>query len=165
MALKWMRILRERRQLKKRALFRYHDGSRERRADPAEIWRKLLGHPQMQFAEMMPLAEQGREPESSIVLTALGEIFAVHLWDEASQSGLTTWEILDLVRQFDDYLTALKKSTSPSQMPWQLSAYGSSTGPAPPAETMNCSAGSSSTPAESRTAADTPPCEPSPTPS
>jgi len=154
----------ERRRLGRRALFLYHDGARWRWGDPAEIWRKLLSHPKMNFADMMPLAHQGHEPESGIVLAALAEIFDVRPWDEVSRSGLTNWEVLDLLRQFDEYLSALKKSTNPSRMPWQLSAYGYSPGQDSPDPATNSSADSSSTPNESSTGEATPCSEPSLTP-
>lgn len=166
----WINTFLERRRLRARALFRYHDGRRTRFADPAEVWRGLLTHPKMDFGQMMPMAERGQEPETGIVLAALCEVFRVDPWDDSKECGLTTWEILDLVRQFDEYLTRLKKTTSLSRMPLQLLAYGSSTGDAQrpddqPVDGTRSSAASSSTPSESSDAEGTPCCEPSPTPS
>jgi hypothetical protein len=166
----WINNLLERRRIKARALFRYHDGAKVRYADPAEVWRSLLTHPEMDFGAMMPLAEQGQEPETAIVLKALSEIFGVAVWDDATRSGLTTWELLDLVRQFDEYLTALKKSTNPSRMPLQLLVYGQSSTDSPkpgdpPGDDMSSSAASSSTPNESSDDEASPSSEPSPTPS
>jgi hypothetical protein len=142
--LRWYRQWRERRRLGGRGLFRYWDGSRFRYGDPAVIWRSLLNHPRMNLETMIPLAEQGQEPEATIVTEALCEIFDVQYWD--GQAGLTTWEVMDLVPQFEDYLTALKKNTSPSRMPLQLMAFGSSTSPEPPDEPPNSTADCSSTP-------------------
>jgi hypothetical protein len=76
--------------------------------------------------------------------------------------------LLDLVRQFDEYLVALKKNTSPSRMPWQLSGYEQPTSSAQmpgaiPAEPTNFSADSSSMPIELNAAEDTPSSAPSPT--
>lgn len=169
MALQWIRKWFERRRLRDRALFAYRDGTRERYADPAEVWRKLLNHPTMNFVDMMPLAEQGQEPEVSVVLDALAEIFDVDRWDESTGRGLTNWETLDLVHQFDAYLNALKKNISTQRMPLLLSVYGQRTGsphpqPDPAAEpSMNSTADSSSMPAESSADEATTASEPLPT--
>lgn len=164
MLFRWIRQWRQRRRLRGRGLFRYWDGRRARYADPALLWRKLLNHPGMDFAVDLPLADQGKEPEATKVQAILCEIFEVEPWDGARQTGLTSWEILDLVRQFDGYLDALKKNTSPSQMPWQLSAYPSSTGPDSPADPTNSSADCSSTPDGSSFGEDTSSSAPSKTP-
>ena len=164
MFLKWIRQWRQRRARRGRAMFGYSDGTRQRWADPAAVWRQLLGHAKMDFATMVPLADQGQEPEATIVVKALCEIFDVVPWDDSTGCGLTTWEILDLVRQFDEYLAALKKNISPSRMPWLLSAYGYSAGPDSPDLATNSSAASSSTPDESSTAEPTDLSEPLETP-
>ena len=161
--LPWIRRWAERRRQRQRAIFPYHDGTRPRRADPAAIWRGLLSHPTMDLERHVPLAEQGQEPERQIVLDAICQIFAVEQWSEETAAGLTAWELLDLLRQFDEYLAALKKNTSPSRMPWQLWAYGYSSGQASPAPATSASAASSSTPDDLSFAADTISCEPSPT--
>lgn len=126
--MRWLRNWKERRQLKRRALFAYHDGTRIRYADPAIAWRDLVNHPTMDFGETVPLAAQGKEPATTTLLNALAEVFSVERWDESTGRGLTNWELLDLLRQFDEYLAALKKNTNPSRTPWLLSAYGPSTG-------------------------------------
>ncbi len=164
--MQWLRRWIERRRLRQRAIFAYHDGTRTRYADPAQIWRSLLNHPDMDLAEMGPPAEQGKEPAASTVLAALAEIFAVERWDESSKRGLTDWEILDLPHQFDEYLATLKKNISPSRMPWQLSAYGLSTGSVEPEATpkgpTSSTVDSSFSPSESSTDEATPSSEPSP---
>lgn len=165
MVIQWLRRAWQQRRTRGRALFSYHDGARLRRADPAELWRKLLNHTRMNFADMLPLAHQGQEPEATIVLEALAEIFRVERWDDQSGRGLTNWELLDLVREFDEYLTELKKTLNPSLMPWQLLVYGSSTGPEPQSETTSFTAASCSTPPASNSAAATASSAPSPTPS
>jgi len=155
----------DRRRERQRALFVFYDGSFTRRVDPARVWRALINHPEMNFEDHMPLADQGQEPEVSIVLKALREIFGVTAWDHRTLTGLTDWETLDLVRQFGNYLDELKKSTDPSRTPYLLSVYGSSTGPEPQDEPTSSTAGSSSTSAASPTGEASPSSEPSPTPS
>jgi len=164
----WVKRWAERRRQRARGLFKYHDGTRTRRADPAEIWRKLLNHPEMAFEEMLPLAEQGTMPEREIVIKALCEVFDVKQYDDATQTGLTEWEILQLVGDFDEYLDWLKKNTSPQRMPWQLLVYGQSSSPpsstpeAPAADTSS-SAGSPPTPTGSTPVEPTSSSEPSQT--
>lgn len=113
MLLRRLQQWRERRRLRGRGLFCYHDGQRTRYADPALVWRNLLNHPEMNFETMVALAEEGHEPEATIVNKALCEIFDVRPWDEASQTGLTCWEVMELVSQFDQYVLALKKIPAP----------------------------------------------------
>jgi len=166
--MQWFRKWSERRRLKQRALFAYHDGARVRRADPAEIWRKLLNHPDWDLAETMQEAHANHEPGVSVAVRVLSEIFDVQPWDDAAGAGLTTWELLDLVRQFEEYLSALKKNTSPLQMPLLHSAYGPPNDSVPNSHTtlddsMSSTAASSSIPGESSTAEATSSSEPSPT--
>jgi len=146
MLLRWFQQWYERRRLRGRGLFRYHDGRRIRYADPALLWRKLLNDPRLDFEVMLPLADQGKEPEATTVGKVLCEIFEVEPWDDTRRTGLTSWEVLDLVRQFDEYLDALKKNTSPSRMPLQLSGYGSSTSPEPHEDPTSSTAGCSPMP-------------------
>jgi len=155
----------DRRRERQRALFVFYDGTQERRADPARVWRALINHAEMNFEDHMPLADQGHEPEVSIVLKAIREVFEVSAWDNRTLTGLTDWETLDLIRQFDEYLDELKKSTDPSQMPYLLSVYGSSTAPEPPSGPTSSSAGSSSSNDASPTVEASPSSEPSATPS
>jgi len=119
---------------KPRGLFEFHDGTKIRRADPFVIWRKLFTHPKLNFQEHLALAEQGQEPETTATIECLCEIFGVSRWDEAAQTGLTDWEILALVGQFQECLELLKKSSSPGQMPFLLSVLGCSTSPEVPDE-------------------------------
>lgn len=164
MLLRLLRQWRERRRLRGRGLFRYWDGHQTRYADPALLWRRLLNHPGLDFAVMVPLADQGKEPEATQVTEILCEIFDVKPWNDSTKSGLTSWEVLNLVREFEEYLMALKKSTSPSRMPWQLLAYGSSNGPDSPDEATSSTAGCSSTPDALNSAEASPSSEPSKTP-
>jgi hypothetical protein len=146
---RWYRQWRERRRLKGRGLFQYWDGSRTRYADPSVVWRNLVNHPKMNFETMVGLAEEGREPEATIVTEALCQIFEVKRWDESALDGLTTWEIMDLIPQFEEYLAALKKNTNPSRMPLPLLAFASSSSLDSPGDPTSSTADSSPTPSES----------------
>lgn len=170
--MRWLRRLyewNEQRQARHRGLFAYRDGARLRYGDPAVIWRKLLNHPKYEFANVVQLATVGQEPEYSQLLEIVSDAFGVQRWDEAEQTGLTEWGLVGLLQQFDEYLTALKKNTSPSLMPWQLSAYGgqSSLSAQTPGEAADgptsFSADSSSTSSELSTDEVTPSSDPLPT--
>lgn len=138
------------RKTQRRALFEFHDGTTLRRVDPFQLWRRLFTHPRLNFAEMLPLAEQGQEPETTTTIECLCEIFGVSRWNEAAGTGLTDWEILALVGQFEEFLELLKKSTSRGRMPLLLSVLGSSTSPEPQGEHANASSDSGETPDESK---------------
>jgi hypothetical protein len=68
----------------------YHDGSRQRFADPAAVWRALLNHPKFDFSAMILPANQGQEPERTIALDALAEIFAVQRWTRRRDKGCSS---------------------------------------------------------------------------
>jgi hypothetical protein len=101
------------RRLGSRRLFRYWDGRRWRYGDPFLLWRAIMNHPTVHFENALPLVDDGVEPETSQVVVALYEIFAVEPWDEHRRTGLTQWEILAVLGAFNLYLELLKKSTSP----------------------------------------------------
>lgn len=169
--MRWIRQLLqwlEQRQLRKRGLFTFRVGNCLRYADPAVAWRGLLNHPKHDFAAVAQLAAMGQEPEYSQLLDLIAETFSVQRWNEADRSGMTEWELLDLLQEFDGYLTALKKNTSPSRTPWQLSGYGQSSGSTPtphgipiPVEDTSVPVASSSSAAESKADAPSPSLSPS----
>lgn len=128
----WLKTLLERRRLGQRALFRYSDGTRLRYADPAMIWRALYNHPGFDLATMGQAADEGQEPEATQVYKGLCDVFGVKPFDSATGEGLATWEVFDLLRDFEAYLETLKKKYNPSRMPLQLWALGLS--PPSPAE-------------------------------
>lgn len=100
-----------RRRERRRLLLSYWDGEHTRRADPFRLWRQLMNHPRANLVDMAPLVDQGHEPETTIVIEALAEVFAVKRWN--GEFGLTDWEILNLLGALDEFLVALKKNTSP----------------------------------------------------
>lgn len=163
--MKWLQAWREKRRQRDRALFSYNDGTRIRRADPAILWRDLLNHPKLDLETSMTLAESGEEPQASEVAEALSDVFQVSQWNSQTDTGLTRWELFDLVHQFDEYLSALKKNTSTSRMPYQLLVYGRRDGTKAQATADNntkSESASFSTPPESNSGENSPPSEPSP---
>lgn len=98
------------RRQRQRELFEYWDGEKLRRGDPFRLWRALNNHSKMNL-ENAPLVDKGEEPETTIFVKAIAEVFNVKRWD--GESGLTDWEMLRLLFDFSDFNIALKKNTSP----------------------------------------------------
>lgn len=135
----WWRVRRT------RALFWYWDGARWKFADPAALWRAMLNHPQLDFANDLQEASCGIEPKATETWKIIAGLLGVERMAETGR-GLTDWEIHDIVRQFEEYLELLKKSTSPLRMPLQLLALGFSTLPDSPDAATSAPLGSASTP-------------------
>lgn len=101
-------IFRRRRQ-RRMDLLRYWDGTGWRYGDPFLLYRKLWSHPELNIEAQAPLVDAGQEPETTIFVTALAEIFGVERWDPDTGRGLTDWEVLDCFQQLNEYMVALKK--------------------------------------------------------
>ena len=121
----------DKRRLGKRGIYSYSDGQRTRYADPFRIWRGIMQHPVMNFREMAPFVDAGQDPECTIVIESLCQVFGVERWDEATRRGLTDWEIVGLASSFFDWDEGQKKSTSPGPIESPPSDPTSSSGPAP----------------------------------
>ena len=158
--LSWLR----RRRLNRRALFTYWNGRQWRHADPAVIWRQLHAVEEGNLAELVRQADAGREPAATIVYEHLVRVFDLDELDLATGLGVTRWEALELVQQFWECLSSLKKKFTHGWIPWQLSALESWTSPADQADTpksspdsdsasnRSASSGSTTLPEESRPA-------------
>lgn len=154
----WKRSRRmARRRERQRAIFRYWDGERERGIDPASVWRALVTHPKFNWETHPALIDDqnpavGREA-LEITLNAIREVFDVGIWTEDAQGharGLTEWETINILVEFNQYLDSLKKSTNPTPT--------SPPPTAPPSSeivsaSMNASSDSGSTSGEPKTAA------------
>lgn len=146
--MQWLRNFLDRR-LHRRGLFRYHDGRHWRYGDPFLMWRRLHNHSKCNLETMAPELDDGNEPEASIVLDAICEVFGVQRWDEESKTGLIDWELIGLLAQLNGFLNDLKKNTSPGQILSEPMDSESSISPAPPAEATNSSSDSGNVPIES----------------
>lgn len=128
-------------------LFRFHDGTRMRSIDPFKAFRTLIHHPEFNLDAHPPLVDLGAEPETTVTVKALCEAFGVRRWDDSTATGLTEWEILDLLRQFEVYLDALKKNGgSGPTSPQPTEPTSSSDSPERRDETGNVFSASGSTP-------------------
>lgn len=103
------------RRLRKRGLFPYFDGQKERWGDPFVIWRKLLHESSVDLENITPLVDEAKEPETTQFVEAVASAFGVKRWDAEMETGLMDWEILDLIVGLDEFLAGLKKNSSPGQ--------------------------------------------------
>lgn len=129
-----------------RLLFRYHDGRRWRRADPFRCYRALKFHERFNLDTHPSLVDEGVEPETSIAIEAIAEVFHLQRWTADNEVGLTDWEVLSVFSDFFYYLESLKKSTGSGLTFTQPTAESSSSSPPPPDLTTNVSSPSTSTP-------------------
>jgi len=123
---------RQRKAVQARALFSYWDGTRWRYTDPFLAWRRLDNHKTLSLDAMAPLADAGKEPETTIMVEALCEVFDVRRWDEATTTGLTDWQVLNLLVELEGYFEGLKKSINPGPTSPEPTDSASSTPPEDP---------------------------------
>lgn len=142
---KW---LADRRLKNRRSLFRYWNGERDVYGDPFYIWRQILNHPKFNAETMAFLVDEGSEPETTICVEAMCEIFGVQRWDSDTQSGLTDMEIIMLLDSFDAYLSGVKKNSSTGATSSPPTDSESSTSTEAPKEATSSSSGANSTSSE-----------------
>lgn len=110
-----------------RAIFRFWDGQRDRAADPLEILRALendsLVNLEVESAFMLAGDAEATLKTVQLVRRAFGV-------KDFTQGGLLEAECLDLIENFYDFLSSLKKNTSASPIS------------SPPTETESSSASS-----------------------
>lgn len=129
-------IARRRRQ-RKRELLRYFDGRRWRYGDPFALYRAIAAHPTLNLEAQAPLIDLGQEPETSIAVEAIAEVFGLQRWNAESGAGLTDWEILDCLEQLNRFLLGVKKNTNGQPISSPPTESASSTGPEAPGEATN----------------------------
>jgi hypothetical protein len=160
----WLKTRLERRRLQDRGLFRYHDGTRTRYADPFVVWRALNNHPEMNLEKQADFVDIGQEPETTTVVKAFCDVFDVKRWDDTKRTGLMDWEILDLINQLEGFLAPLKKNISLGQTSSPPTESASLTGSEVPlSEVTSSSSASGSILNEPKPAKPTESCEPSQT--
>jgi hypothetical protein len=101
---------------REREIFKYHDGERERAADPVAIMRAMANHPtldlQQNVQEMQAEDLKVQTSATVVAVNATREIFGVKPWSEENPDGLTEMETLDLLAEFVNYSAELKKNGS-----------------------------------------------------
>ena len=137
---------------KNQAVFPYYDGERKRYADPFGVWRKLVNHPKFNMQEMTPLVEMGEEPETTICIEAVVEVFGIKRWNPVTHTGLTDMQVLIVLDRFDNFLGAIKKNFVYGSTSSPTTDLESSISPEPPKEATNSSSPSTSTSTEPNSA-------------
>jgi hypothetical protein len=122
-----------------RVVFRYWDGIQWRLGDPFALWRAILHHPVMNLSTMAAMLDRGEEPESTIVLDGLAEVFGLTRLDDRTGRGLTDWEVQNTFIAFENYISELKKSTDAGPMPSEPTDLPSSTSTEPQEELASVS--------------------------
>lgn len=98
---------------RRRAIYRYWDGKRFRRADPMVLYRSLMSHPKFDLSTHPQFIDENQE-DRDITLSAIRDVFGVKAFDGLTGEGLTEEETVQLLWAFVSYCTAKKKSVSPS---------------------------------------------------
>lgn len=102
---------------KQRQIFRFHDGTAMRGADPMVVLRKLQAHQDFTEADIA-LALQGDVAAAQRTLQATRAAFDVVPWEQdkhtGTERGLTEGETLTLLDEFGAWLESVKKNGNPS---------------------------------------------------
>lgn len=96
---------------RQREIFRYRDGTRERRADPIAVWRALLSDESFEIERDSQLMELNDRGAWGRCVTATRKALSV---PEFENGGLTEDETVNLFQSFCLYVAALKKNSSPT---------------------------------------------------
>ena len=131
--------------IKKQAIFPYYNGEKHCSADPFAGWRALLNHPTFNLQTMAPLVENGEEPETTMCVEAVADIFNITRWDAEKEIGLTEMHVLMVLDRFDNFLGDIKKNFSPGATSSPTTDSESSTSKERQNETTNSSSPSTST--------------------
>lgn len=96
---------------RRRSIFRYWDGARNRFADPMAIYRALQQHPRFNWDVHPALIDCGDLDALALTAEAVRTAFGIA---PVEQDGLTEAECVTLLAAFVGYLEALKKNGSPT---------------------------------------------------
>ena len=116
--------IRRRRHKRRRELFKYFDGKRQRSIDPMRAYRALMGDPEFDW-ETHPVEMDNLDSEdefarkmasdaSDATLKAIRDVFDVREWDDRTETGLTEADTVAILIDFVAYLDAVKKNISGS---------------------------------------------------
>ena len=112
--IRWLRDRLRRRRYQRRGLFRYHDGRRARNADPFVIWRRIKEHDTLNLEDQASFVDQGLEPQTTIVIEGLCDVFQVTRFDDATGEGLMDVEVLDVLAKLHLFCDVVKKNSRPN---------------------------------------------------
>lgn len=129
------------RRRRRRELFRYWDGGRQRRIDPLQAFRAIHADPEFRADVHPELAEDGDQDAVDIILRMTRRVFDVAEFTE-DYRGLTESEQMLLYLSFCGYVEHLKKKFSLWRTPPESTEPTSGESKS---ETTNSSSASSST--------------------
>lgn len=119
---------------RRRAIFRFYDGSRDRAIDPLVAWRTMWEHPtcnpNTDFEPAVGIAPDGSSTKydpaaQDRVLDMARQMFGVKAYSE-DNPGLTIEETFALLWRFMNYMNTLKKKPAVLPTPSEPSESGSS---------------------------------------
>jgi hypothetical protein len=118
---------------RRRAIFRFWDGSRMRAIDPMLPFRTLAQHEKFDWDTTPALIDMGNFEAMGLTADAVRAAFGVEALNETGTRGLTESECSRLLVDFMDYMAVIKKkgdtllsSAAPTDSPAAASAQDSS---------------------------------------
>lgn len=117
-----------------RNIFKFHDGQKDRAADPIAVYRAIHSHPSVNVVRAVEviheanqlIAKEGEEAAAKKIdqaeyWNAYGQIvratasaLEVSLWSESNPDGMTEEMVFELYNQFSAFSDAQKKTAAPS---------------------------------------------------
>ena len=133
----------------RRDIFIYHDGTKERRADPLLLWDRIRLDPECDLGAVLPASGRGDTDAMRQLENFVCRVFGVQRYDPATDQGLPILDLHRLLARYMRYMEDLKKKRDLRPI-WSPRSGSSSSAPSttPPA------ADSSSTADESSAAGD-----------
>lgn len=133
---------------RQRAIFRFWDGRYERGIDPISTHLAIIAHPTYNSETDPYLADldtpEGHEAHAKMV-RACQDVFGIPVFAEVNGKtvGLTNYECINLMVDFNQYLIALKKNINGQQIGPDVTKSAPSESPTkPPADSGSTSTGS-----------------------
>lgn len=128
---------RRRRRNKSRNVFRFFDGQRTRAVDPYAVYRFLDQHPKFKWEHLDAMEEDDADAADTTIIAAR-QAFGLSDFD-GSTGTLTAAEVISILTEFGEWLSAAKKKRAPGSISSPPTAGPSSSAQADRSETMNFS--------------------------
>lgn len=104
-----IRNLLSRRAGSRRDIFVYHDGTRERRADPMVLWERIRTDPECDLRSVLPASARGEPAAMREHEEFVRRVFDVPVYDAETDCGLPILELHALFARYMAYMEDLKK--------------------------------------------------------
>lgn len=93
----------------RRDIFVYHDGTRERRADPLLLWDRIRLDPECDLAAVLPASGRGDAEAMRQLEAFVARVFEVERYDPETDQGLPVLDLHQLLARYMRYMEDLKK--------------------------------------------------------